>query len=704
MEISRMSIDATCLTFRLAACATWVTLVLFSSPLLAVNCVPDSITLSSQAQVNSFPAGCDTIVSDLTVTGGDITDLTPLSDLTTGGFGSTIKIDGTSVTSLAGLDGLTSVHRLEINNNSVLTSITALSALFIVEGPLFIQNNAVLVNVDGLEGVTGTGGALWLANNNSLADLSGLSNLVVIQASLVVDNNDALTNLNSLAGLEIVSANISVSNNDALTDMSGLSGLLGFSDALYIRDNSVLVSIGSLPNLTDIGGLVIDNNDALINLDGFSGLATLGNNTALAVFNNDALTNIDGLAGVVSAEFDVEVTNNTSLSQCSGLEVLLDQVDDAQVGPGIAPIPDVGGDVTISGNLEGCNTIDEILGVGPPPGTECPGAIFCDSFEGDGVLPTGQFSGMKWEDLDGNGQRDGGEPGLPGVTIYVDLNSNGELDQGERTKVTDANGDFGFTNQAAGSYRIREVVPEGFTQTFPTVGFHEIVLETDAVIDNLDFGNMEVQPTGISGFKWNDLDGDGFPGGGEPGLADVTIYLDLNSNGVLDEGEPSTITGFDGSYVFEGVAPGKVRVREVVPDGFNQSFPDLGYHEFTLDPGDFVDNLNFGNSELPTGKIFGHKWNDLNGNAARDHGEPPLGGVKIYLDLNSNAAPDQGEPSRTTFLDGSYFFTNLEAGSYLVREVVPDGFTQTFPSLGFHEVSLGSAPAVFDVDFGNVEN
>ena len=101
-----MSINTITLTVRLTMCAAFVSLALYSSPLLAVNCTPDSITLSSQAEVDSFQAdhgpGCDTIVTDLTVTGADITDLTPLSGLTYGGFGSEIIIDGTSVTSLAG--------------------------------------------------------------------------------------------------------------------------------------------------------------------------------------------------------------------------------------------------------------------------------------------------------------------------------------------------------------------------------------------------------------------------------------------------------------------------------------------------------------------------------------------------------------------------------------------------------------------------
>ena len=52
-------------------------------------------------------------------------------------------------------------------------------------------------------------------------------------------------------------------------------------------------------------------------------------------------------------------------------------------------------------------------------------------------------------------------------------------------------------------------------------------------------------PGEIRGLKWDDLDGDGQRDAGEPGMDGVTIYLDLNENDVLDDGEPSTVTVVD---------------------------------------------------------------------------------------------------------------------------------------------------------------
>ncbi len=367
-----MSIDLTLMKRRLGQWLVLISLALCSSPLLAVNCMPDSIALSSQADVDNFQAvhgpGCDSIVTQLTISGVSITDLTPLSGLTIGARASKILIDGTSLASLEGLSALSSVYWLEINNNNLLSNIDALSNLVSVGGPLFINGNPLLGNVNGLAGLTVmSGGALFLENNASLADLSGISGVTSIGASLVVKNNDALTNLDDLIGLSHVAANINISDNDALTDMSGLSGLVEFNAALYMRNNSMLASIGSLPNLTDIGGLVIWNNNALINLDGLSGVTTIGNQTSLAISYNDVLTNINALVGLVSVGFEVEIIDNPALGQCSSLKTLLDQVDDALSGPGPgeAGIPDVADNVTISGNLAGCNSIDDIVGLVP---------------------------------------------------------------------------------------------------------------------------------------------------------------------------------------------------------------------------------------------------------------------------------------------------------------------------------------------------
>jgi len=100
------------------------------------------------------------------------------------------------------------------------------------------------------------------------------------------------------------------------------------------------------------------------------------------------------------------------------------------------------------------------------------------------------ISGSKWNDLNNDQKRDRGEPGLAGVTVYLDLNDNGRLDAGDRSTTTNANGEYLFDNLTAGEYLVREVVPDDFLQSFP-VGE---VTETGVILDGtaIQFGDISL--------------------------------------------------------------------------------------------------------------------------------------------------------------------------------------------------------------------
>ena len=72
----------------------------------------------------------------------------------------------------------------------------------------------------------------------------------------------------------------------------------------------------------------------------------------------------------------------------------------------------------------------------------------------------GTVSGVKFNDLDGDGVRDPGEPGLAGWTVYADLNNNRALDAGEPSAMTGADGAYALT-LPSGSYNLREVPRPG---------------------------------------------------------------------------------------------------------------------------------------------------------------------------------------------------------------------------------------------------
>ena len=185
---------------------------------------------------------------------------------------------------------------------------------------------------------------------------------------------------------------------------------------------------------------------------------------------------------------------------------------------------------------------------------------------------TSSISGSKFDDLNGNGVRDAGEPGLQGLTVFIDANSDNALNPGETRVITDVNGNYTFSGLAPGTYRIRQVQPAGLVQT--TTNSADVTLGSGEDATGVNFGDFRL--ISISGAKFQDTNGNGVRDSGEPGLQGWTVFLDANNNGVLDAGETSTTTDANGSFTFANLGPGTYRVREV---------GQLGWVQLTNNPG-----------------------------------------------------------------------------------------------------------------------
>ncbi|HEV3082404.1 MAG TPA: PKD domain-containing protein, partial [Gemmataceae bacterium] len=86
------------------------------------------------------------------------------------------------------------------------------------------------------------------------------------------------------------------------------------------------------------------------------------------------------------------------------------------------------------------------------------------------------------------------EPGLPNWTLYLDNNHDGQLDNGEPSTTTDANGNYAFYNLAPGSYTVAEVQQPGWTQKAPAPvppGTYSVSLASGQALRGLDFGNQQ---------------------------------------------------------------------------------------------------------------------------------------------------------------------------------------------------------------------
>jgi hypothetical protein len=190
-------------------------------------------------------------------------------------------------------------------------------------------------------------------------------------------------------------------------------------------------------------------------------------------------------------------------------------------------------------------------------------------------------------------------------------------------------------------------------------------------------------PGSIAGTVFNDANGNGVKDSGESGVSAITIYNDANNNSVLDSGELKTTTDGSGNYKLSNLAAGSYKIREILQSGSIQTTPANNYgHTITLASGQNVTGADFGakQSSGNTASISGTVFNDLNGNGTKDSGEGGLASRTIYIDLDNDSIFDANEKSTTTDSLGNYIFSNLAAGPYKVREVVPQGWMQIAPA------------------------
>ncbi|MGD1716728.1 Calx-beta domain-containing protein, partial [Dapis sp. BLCC M172] len=175
---------------------------------------------------------------------------------------------------------------------------------------------------------------------------------------------------------------------------------------------------------------------------------------------------------------------------------------------------------------------------------------------------TGSISGIKFQDDNNNSIQDLGEIGLAGFTIYIDINNNNNLDNGEPNTITNPDGSYIIEDIETGTYTIREIQQPGFTQTTTDPNINVTANENTP---NVNFGNFPIFPGSISGTIFNDSNSNGLFDTGETGLANVTVFLDLNQNGILDTTETATTTNESGSYTFANLSPDSYPVRAVSP-------------------------------------------------------------------------------------------------------------------------------------------
>src|SRR6266404_3480769 len=88
----------------------------------------------------------------------------------------------------------------------------------------------------------------------------------------------------------------------------------------------------------------------------------------------------------------------------------------------------------------------------------------------DRRLLSGAIGGAVYVDASGDGKRNHGEPFVPQIQVYLDMNNNETLDANEPVSVTNRKGKYAFKKLARDVYHVRELIPTGFTAITPPGG------------------------------------------------------------------------------------------------------------------------------------------------------------------------------------------------------------------------------------------
>jgi uncharacterized repeat protein (TIGR01451 family)/fimbrial isopeptide formation D2 family protein len=361
-----------------------------------------------------------------------------------------------------------------------------------------------------------------------------------------------------------------------------------------------------------------------------------------------------------------------------------------------------------------------------------------------GEIPPADPFGFVWVDLDNDGIREAGEPGIPNVAVTISGTAfagtplarplvPADLPGNSLTVFTNAAGRWEFPLMPPGLYSVVESQPAGYVDGReqnsdpngppPIIGndrFDNIVLNPFPIRGPFNFG--EIAGNGvIAGATYVDANNNGIREGHEMGIQGVLITLtgvDLTGRTVFTR----VVTDRNGNYVFRKVRPGTYRITQTQPVAFldgrdtagttggiagndvlssvrlgvNQVSMRNNFGERGVDPvfvskrffisgGSMADLMGPAGSGIafvnPVADPSGYVYVDANANGRRDYGEVGIAGVLIEL---RGVSRDGRVVNlyQVTNARGFYQFDNLPAGVYSLIQTQPAGYRDGQETLG----------------------
>lgn len=364
----------------------------------------------------------------------------------------------------------------------------------------------------------------------------------------------------------------------------------------------------------------------------------------------------------------------------------------------------------------------------PPPATA---PVF--SFPSGNNVPAGDFNygftvvtssvgDLVWNDLNGDGIKQSGEPVLANVLVtLLGAGADGLFGTGDDvvypSQATNSAGSYTFSLLTPGVYQVGVVqssLPANFVNTNPPVP-RTVTLGIDEHRTDVDFGFWkDLNNASIGDLVWNDLNGDGVREPGEPGIGGVRVDM-IGSGPDRVLGTPDDVvfaprfTGSDGAYSFQNLS---AWVYQVTVD---LSSPNLlgfalttGNQPFTISliPGQTIGNADFGYQQA-NAIVNGVVFNDLNLNGAQDGAESGFINARVFIDANNNGIFDAGERFTNTGGLGEWNIGALASGTYTIRvdrSTLPGGLpwipTTTYPQV----VTLAAGQNLTGINFGFVQD